>query len=66
MPGNSKTSGISQKIIVFVCLVILIFLGMGLVKNFLQKQKINREVSALQNEIANLERGNEELASLIG
>lgn len=40
-------------------------MGVAVAKNYLQKQRVNKEVSTLKNEIARLERGNRELGSLI-
>lgn len=46
-------------------LIILALLGAAISKSVLQKKQINKEVSALQQEIARLEQGNQELGSLI-
>ena len=63
-PGFIKQIFFSGFFIIFG-LGVLGLLGLGVTRNYLKRQQINREVSTLQAEIDSLHQGNEELTSMI-
>ncbi len=55
-----------SKLFILFGLCLFTLLGLGVGRNYLRKQQINKEIAALQGEISELEQGNQELSSLIG
>lgn len=65
MRQGGLKSFIFSKLFTITALVLLLLIGLAVAKDYLQKQKVNSEVSAMQQEIAQLEKGNKELSSVI-
>lgn len=62
---NKKSIIFSPKVLTFFCLVLLILLSVPVVKKIKQKQRVDAEITNLQEEVASLEKENQELDKLI-
>lgn len=54
-----------SKLFIVAGVVVLLVIGTATVRDFLQRQQINKEVDDLKGQISGLEKGNDELNSLI-
>lgn len=56
---------IYSNVILLVCLILIVFFSANLIRDFLNKRQLIREVEKLKNEISNLTANNDNLANLI-
>lgn len=65
MRGHFFKTILGSKFFLMAGILILILLSSGIAKGYLRRQQINQEISSLHQEISKLEKGNQELTSVL-